>query len=282
MNSMIFKEWKYYNHAAIPSTPPHENVDTSIVNNGDIWKMKESPILARWTSNFDCDNETSWWWVIKESPYLYDELPSKTRKHIKQSLKKCTVKKINYMEEIDDIWRVYEAAYKRYKLADNFISREKFYANAKNMTGIDCWAAYDSESERMIGWMSCGVFEDYVEMITAKYDADYLNRRASDAIHHTVCEYYLNLLSKKYISAGERSVNHITHSQEYKINTFQFRKAYCNLNIRYKGWLKVVVKLLYPIRKIMEKIAVTPFLHNIVIVLKMEEIIRTDNRSGNN
>ena len=31
------KKWKYYNHAAIPTTAPHEEVDLSPINNGSIW-----------------------------------------------------------------------------------------------------------------------------------------------------------------------------------------------------------------------------------------------------
>lgn len=275
MNSLNCNQWKYYNHAAIPSTAPHEEVDNRPIEDNSIWEMKGSPIFARWTTNFDCGYETSWWWVIKETPYIYDDLSSKTRKHIKQALKKCIVKKINFNDEIDALWKVYVAAYKKYRLADNKLDQEQFYANADNMSKLDCWAAYDSESNEMIGWMTCDVFEEYVSMVTAKYDADNLNKRASDAIHNAVCDYYLNKLGKKYISAGERSINHITQSQEYKISTFKFRKAYCTLNIKYKRWLKIAVKLLYPFRRIIEGRNFS-FLHKISTVLKMEELIRAN------
>lgn len=32
-------EWKYYNHAVIPKTAPHEEPDLEPINNGTIWKM---------------------------------------------------------------------------------------------------------------------------------------------------------------------------------------------------------------------------------------------------
>lgn len=36
---MQIKDWKYYNHAAIPTTAPHEPVDIESVKNGSIWKI---------------------------------------------------------------------------------------------------------------------------------------------------------------------------------------------------------------------------------------------------
>lgn len=36
---MEIKDWKYYNHAVIPTTPPHEEPNMVDVNNGHIWKI---------------------------------------------------------------------------------------------------------------------------------------------------------------------------------------------------------------------------------------------------
>ena len=36
---MEIKRWRYYNHAAIPAAPPHEEPDMLLVENGDIWKL---------------------------------------------------------------------------------------------------------------------------------------------------------------------------------------------------------------------------------------------------
>lgn len=36
---MKVKGWKYYNHAAVPTTSPHEKVDTSAIENGQVWKI---------------------------------------------------------------------------------------------------------------------------------------------------------------------------------------------------------------------------------------------------
>lgn len=33
------KDWKYYNHALIPKTAPHEMPDTSPLTNGSVWQI---------------------------------------------------------------------------------------------------------------------------------------------------------------------------------------------------------------------------------------------------
>lgn len=37
---MDIKGWKYYNCAAIPTTDPNEQSDTTPIDNGNIWKIR--------------------------------------------------------------------------------------------------------------------------------------------------------------------------------------------------------------------------------------------------
>lgn len=53
------KSWKYYNHAMIPITAPHEEVDIQCIKDKSIWKENKNALFARWTSDFDCGYETS-------------------------------------------------------------------------------------------------------------------------------------------------------------------------------------------------------------------------------
>lgn len=32
--------WKYYNHALLPTMAPHKNVDTKLLQNGEIWQIQ--------------------------------------------------------------------------------------------------------------------------------------------------------------------------------------------------------------------------------------------------
>ena len=52
--------WRYYNHALLPTTPPHENAHVKDLESEEIWKDQGfgTPIFARWTEEFDCGRET--------------------------------------------------------------------------------------------------------------------------------------------------------------------------------------------------------------------------------
>ena len=73
------KEWKYYNHAMIPTVAPHEEADVETIYSKDFWKENKNALLARWTSDFDCGYETNWWYVIKDDPFDITTLKSKRR-----------------------------------------------------------------------------------------------------------------------------------------------------------------------------------------------------------
>lgn len=33
-------QWRYYNHAAVPTTAPHEKVDLEPLIDGSVWKLR--------------------------------------------------------------------------------------------------------------------------------------------------------------------------------------------------------------------------------------------------
>lgn len=56
------KEWEYYNHALVPTLPPHIDPDTSWMKDGKKWKEYAGgkyPLFARWVTDFDCSKERS-------------------------------------------------------------------------------------------------------------------------------------------------------------------------------------------------------------------------------
>ncbi len=270
---MTLNGWMYYNHAAIPTVAPHENPDLSPVEDGTIWKINGGlPLLARWTTDFDCGYETNWWYLIKEAPVNMEELPAKERKSIRQALKKSYVRKINPTEYTEDLYRVYVAAVSKYENA-TFVQTKDDFAEVPG-DGIEYWAAFDMEADRLIGYMVVQSFDVYAQIQTTKLDPDFLKLRVSDAMYCTVLEHYLNECKKRYVSSGARNINHKTGTEEYKIRRFGYRKAYCHLHIAYNPKIKPLIKMLYPFRKILAKIDRITLIHKVNAVLLMEELIR--------
>ena len=272
---MEIEDWKYYNHAAISSLAPNEVPNLSPIKDGSIWNIGgKKPLLARWTTDFDCQYETEWWYIVKEAPYIYDELNRSCRKHIRQAMKKCSVQIINPEEYKEELWKCFDCAYGIYKNSINSIGKD-YFKNAIHMNeGIDYWAGFDHESNELIGYMVCGVYKDCVVVRTSKYNPLHMNKGVSDALHHSVLQYYLNEKGMRYVCCGEKTINHETDIQNYLIRTFHFRKAYCKLNLIYRKPIGLIVKMIMPVRKVLYGIKNIGPVGKISSILRMEEVIK--------
>ena len=112
---MEIKGWKYYNHAAIPITPPHIKPDTRPLADGTIWKMSQgTPLFACYTSDFDFPQPTNWWYVIKDTPFDISALKAKRRYEINKGIKNFVVKKIDPIDYKEEIYEVQVAAFSAY------------------------------------------------------------------------------------------------------------------------------------------------------------------------
>ena len=268
--------WKYYNGALIPTSAPHEKVNIEKIKSGEIWKefSKQKPYFARWTSDFDCGKETEWWYVIKDSPFDIEKLSSSAKKHIRQALKKNRVIKIIPEEYKAELYRCYEEACLKYNSKNTKITYDDFVKTCKRSTNLTYFGCFSIDDNILIGYMIVEQLDSYARIVSAKYSTKYLKNRASDALHYTILDKFLNNSQNKYISSGEKNINHITNAQEYKIQNFNFRKAYCKLNITYNPKYKWLIKFLYPFRKLLKLFGGIGFIHKINSVLMMEGIVR--------
>lgn len=272
---MNVRGWKYYNHAAVPTCAPHEIPDLTPLEDGMIWKLGGHPLLVRWTTDFDCGQETNWWYCIRDGKFSMRELSSSTRKHIRQSLKHNTVVRTNIEDAIcDEMYRVYCEATSHYKLADNIKEEREFKKSLiSRKQDINLFLAFD-EHHKLLAYMTVRPENEWAEIEVAKFSDKGLKVRSSDALYYTVLDYYLNEKKLKYVSAGSRSINHQSGTQEYKERVFGFRKAYCNLHIKYRTIIRFVIVVFYPVRKILEKKECCTIIHQLNSVLKMEELSR--------
>jgi hypothetical protein len=87
------------------------NADATPVTNGDIWKEAEKPLLARWTSDYDCGYETNWWYVIKDTVFDMSSLKAKRRYEINKGIKNFDVKVISPAEHVNKLCEITKKAY---------------------------------------------------------------------------------------------------------------------------------------------------------------------------
>ena len=149
----MIEGWKYYNHAAIPTTAPHIDVDISPIDDNRIFQTEEKPLLARWTSDWDCGYETNWWYVIKDKPFDISKLKSKRRYEINKGNKNFAVKEIVPAEWCEDIFKVTLAAYETYPESYRpQISHDEFVVEVKKWNFHKTYGAFSIEDNTLCGY----------------------------------------------------------------------------------------------------------------------------------
>ena len=270
------QEWRYYNHAIIPNCAPHETPDLTPVSNGDIWKMiKRFPFFVRYTDEFDCVGPTEWWYIIKDTPFDINTLKAKRRYEINKGMKYFDVKRINPHDYATELYEVQVAAFSAYPEKyrpsvdkDNFIS---------SIGSWDCFAVYGAffrENDKLYGYSILKNYSDfYIAFSEQKTIPEYEGYAVNAALVAGILEDNETFLAKGgYICDGARSINHETNFQDYLEKYFLFRKAYCKLHIKYNPKIEWLIKVLYPLKKVLLKFDNIGIIHQVNSVLKMEEI----------
>lgn len=270
-NNIQIQGWKYYNHAVIPTCAPHDFPDITPLQDGSIWKMK-GVLFAQYTTDYDCQQQTGFWYIVKDGPFEIERLNKKYINAIKRGLRRCEARKIVPTEYAEEIWDVFQAAYQSYE-GVNYKQDKELFIKGLQHTNREYWGAFSLETGRMAGWMSCGNNGDYTNTVSAKYHPELQSyNRPSDVLHYAVLNYYLNELHQRYVCSGYRNINHKTHVQDYKINHWKFRKAYCKLHIIINPKFKWIIDLLYLFRKFFQLFDKVTLVHQLNGLLMLYQI----------
>lgn len=273
---MQINGWKYYNHAMIPTTAPHEEVDLSPIKDRSIWKTGDGiAILARWITDWDCGYETNWWYVIKDTPFDISALKSKRRYEINKGKKNFTVKRINPMDYQDEMLEVTKLAFsswpEKYRPTVYDIEFKQGLIAWKN--GI-VYGGFDNEDGRLCAYSYLTEYSGHLEFSVLRVCPESERKGINAAMVATIVEDYNDRLGNSfYINDGARSIRHETAFQDYLEKYFGFRKAYCALNIRYRFPFGIIIRTLYPFRKLFSNS--TKFGSIISSLMSMEEIKRS-------
>lgn len=270
-------EWKYYNHAMVPKCKPYQTPDTSLFNTKELWKkpLWEDAYFAKYTTEFDCKEESPWYWVICDVPFEICSLKSKYRNEMKKALDNFDVKIINPTDYTDELYDVRLDALASYpKAYRSSISRDAFYKSVlafKEPT----FAAFCKHDGKLAGYINMVEVEDVFlysgQNVKKEYERFYVNY----VLIIGMLDYYKNKIKNGAIIVdGERNIQHITKHQELLIKKFGFRKAFCRLNIVYRPSVKRCVKVLYPFRRVLLKFDRIGLIHKINGVLLLEQVLR--------
>lgn len=278
---MCIKGWKYYNHAMIPEAPPNQSVNNSPIESGQIWQKVRgggTPLLARWTSNWDCGYETNWWYIIKDMPLDISQLKAKRRYEINKGMKFFEVKQISPKEYVEELYQVQVAAFSAYP--EKYRPHVEMNSFAQE---VECWndtivfAAFYKGSNQLVGYARLKKLDElWLEFNVLKTNPAFEKYAVNAAIVAKILIFFDDFLRKGgIICDGSRSINHETHFQDYLEKYFDFRKAFCHLHIRYNPKIVRKISILYRMKKVFMKLDNIGVVHQVNAVLKMEEIVRS-------
>lgn len=223
-NVVDIKGWQYYNHAAIPTCAPHEIPDLKPIQDGSIWKIWGwKCLLARWTTDWDCGYETEWWYVIKDTPFQFENVKSKIRTKIRKGLKNFDCKEIKsskYASAICNVLIIAQHSYTKFHNNDyNDYDVETIICDIERWPDkVRVWGAFckDNGDSKLCGYTTAEDNITYYKMIGHKAIPEHEKNQINAALVFTMLnDLNQDILSGKYVCNGERTVNHDTKFNDY-------------------------------------------------------------------
>ena len=172
---------------------------------------------------------------------------------------------------LEEGYVVYKAAFLKYGSKEDMMSFADFCERIERTDdNYDCWGCRVKETGKVAAFLIAHKVGDYCEYETSKADPNYLPRYYPlYGLYYERDKYYLDEKGYKFVISGARSLTHHSNIQNFLIEKFGFRKAYCHIKITYKWWFGIVVKSLYPFRKFIPNAKVQA-------ILNMEAMARNE------
>lgn len=264
-------QWYSYQGALLPKIFPHEEINLTYNESKELLFLSKS-YLIRYTDDWD-RNGGEFWYIIKDKFGGMDELRSKHRTQVRKGIKNCIIKRVSNKEIATNGYNTYRSAFAKYRTNLIPLSKEMFHYYMLK-SNYENWAVYEKKNNIMIGYAQNIVKDDACITDAVKFNPSFLNLRASEALFFTLNEHYLEERQFSYISNGARSMSHDTNIQDYLLQKFKYRKAFCRLNIYYRKDVGLIVNMLYPFRNIISNINYR-YANSLSTLLKQEKIRRS-------
>lgn len=264
------KAFYLYRHAWIST--PHYNKQLSDEQCDAL--LKQGGWLVRNTYDFDQKEPSNFWYVIKDSFGGMDELSKKDRKFVQKALETLDFKIIDKQIIVDNGYEIVQKEYDSFAVKDRRMNKKIFKENLKSWDeqNHEFWGIFDKQKGCLVGFSVVRVFDSGRFYDTLWILPEYRNNYHT---YYGLCykrnEYYLGEKKLNYVTDGSRSITEHSNIQPFLEQKFKFRKAYCKLKIRYKWWLGIVVKMLYPFRNIMWNPSVKALLKMHELYLKNQQ-----------
>lgn len=246
------QEFYLYRQAWRFDGAPHEEQRLSTTECKTLFK--QGGLMVRNTYNFDCQQETCFWNLIKDHFGGLEELSGNTRNRVKKSIENLNFGLIDLPLIQNSGYPILKATFDDYVTVDRPMNMQVFeeYIQHCQRKNYEYWGVFDSKSQEFIGFCANRLWKDAVEYGVIGIKPEYKHNGTFPyyGLFYSMNKYYLHEKGFRYITDGSRSITEHSNIQKFLIEKFNFRKSYCQLEIHYRWWMNLAVKVLYPFRKI--------------------------------
>ena len=220
------------------------------------WKtlLKQGGLLVRNTYDFDCQEKTCFWYTIKDHFYGFEELTSRVRNKVRHAFSHFDYQPISFETMWNQTYPIVAETFADYPVHDRTMNQavyEQYLTHCKERS-FDYWGIFDKTNNEMVGFCAVNLWGDCCEYGVTGIRSQYKHSGYYPyyGLYHYLNEYYLGKQHFKYVSDSARSITEHSQIHDFLIQNFNFRKAYCQLEVHYRWWMKLAVNVLYPFRKI--------------------------------
>jgi len=215
--------------------------------------LQNHAIMAIWISNFDTPFPSPFWHVVCDEVKPIEEINKKTRNTIKKAARQFDIRLVHKSYIASTCYQIYKKSCTRY--SQRPLTKNQFSAEINNKADnkYNFLVIFNRDDNQPIGYCYNKCYNNICYYILEKIAPEYLHIGASYYSNYYQNCYYLNDKGVRYIDAGARSIVHATNVQEFLISKFNYRKAYCDLNIEYLPLIKYAILLLHKLLNVYGK-----------------------------
>ena len=147
-------------------------------------------------------------------------------------------------------YNVYAQASESYKVRSHLPSKQEFESRINRSEENEFWGVFDLETNKLVAFSMNLVTDESCEYRTMKALPEYQKKYAYYGLIFEMNRCYLEERRLKYVNDGSRSITNHSNIQPFLIEKFNFRKAYCRLDVYYKWWVKLIILIFYPFRSV--------------------------------
>lgn len=260
----ILENWREYNHALVPSVPPHvplEKSDIDFLSERNLLRLfiQNHIFFAQYITDWDSERSYPMFYLIKDSFETDEQISSNNRRQRRKARENFYVQEIDIKANIERLFVIYTESQKKYPKENRTLMDFEDFSNSYRLlseSGARAIGAFDRESNALMGYKIFKEIGDrQINQLIQKIIPAFEKKQCATALQSFLCDLYkTELLSKqKYLCNGERSFRHKTNQQQFLTEHFYFRKAHCALHLRMCLLMKIMLACLMPFTYLLKK-----------------------------